>query len=208
MKSALRTVLLATLAASAADASASTVYTDRTAFLAAVSGVSTDTFEENVAGSFTYYPSQYDGAGFTITGGPSFTVDPAFNGSLYQWNSGDVFDAELHNLTVTAGAGIKGLGFDFGLPNDYHGTGIVTINGVDYAVGSQPNFNFFGIVDDAGVGAVSLDFHGGLGILDNLSIARETAGAVPEPASWAMMIGGLAVVGGAMRRRATKVSFA
>ena len=32
--------------------------------------------------------------------------------------------------------------------------------------------------------------------------------AVPEPASWAMMIGGLAVVGSAMRRRKTEVSFA
>lgn len=32
--------------------------------------------------------------------------------------------------------------------------------------------------------------------------------AVPEPASWAMMIGGLAVVGSAMRRRKSAVSFA
>ena len=34
------------------------------------------------------------------------------------------------------------------------------------------------------------------------------AGAVPEPASWAMLIAGFAVVGSAMRRRAAKVSFA
>ena len=33
-------------------------------------------------------------------------------------------------------------------------------------------------------------------------------GAVPEPATWAMMIGGFALVGSAMRRRATAVSFA
>ena len=32
--------------------------------------------------------------------------------------------------------------------------------------------------------------------------------AVPEPATWGMMIAGFAVVGSAMRRRATKVSFA
>jgi hypothetical protein len=36
-----------------------------------------------------------------------------------------------------------------------------------------------------------------------------TAAAVPEPASWAMMIGGLGIVGGAMRRRQTvRVRFA
>jgi hypothetical protein len=33
-------------------------------------------------------------------------------------------------------------------------------------------------------------------------------GAVPEPATWAMMIGGLALVGASMRRRRTAVSFA
>lgn len=34
------------------------------------------------------------------------------------------------------------------------------------------------------------------------------AGAVPEPATWALMLMGIAVVGGAMRRRKTTVSFA
>ncbi|MBN8830607.1 MAG: PEPxxWA-CTERM sorting domain-containing protein [Sphingomonadales bacterium] len=32
--------------------------------------------------------------------------------------------------------------------------------------------------------------------------------AVPEPATWAMMIGGLALVGAAMRARRASVSFA
>ena len=33
-------------------------------------------------------------------------------------------------------------------------------------------------------------------------------GAVPEPASWALMLGGFGLVGGAMRRRKTSVAFA
>lgn len=40
---------------------------------------------------------------------------------------------------------------------------------------------------------------------DNLNA---TSGAVPEPASWALMVGGFGLVGGAMRRRAAKVRFA
>jgi choice-of-anchor C domain-containing protein len=39
--------------------------------------------------------------------------------------------------------------------------------------------------------------------LDNVSVV-----AVPEPATWAMMIGGLGLVGVSMRRRKTAVSFA
>lgn len=38
--------------------------------------------------------------------------------------------------------------------------------------------------------------------------AAPVAGAVPEPATWAMMIAGFGLVGGAMRRRSTKIAFA
>ena len=43
----------------------------------------------------------------------------------------------------------------------------------------------------------------------NLAITGLTASpGVPEPAAWAMMIAGFGLVGGAMRRRATRMSFA
>jgi len=41
-----------------------------------------------------------------------------------------------------------------------------------------------------------------------LSIMANPLAAVPEPATWAMMIGGFGLAGMAMRRRQTKVSFA
>lgn len=41
--------------------------------------------------------------------------------------------------------------------------------------------------------------------VDNVSVI---GGAVPEPASWAMMLGGFGLVGGALRRRRASVSFA
>jgi hypothetical protein len=46
--------------------------------------------------------------------------------------------------------------------------------------------------------------------LDNFTVAASGAGApgVPEPATWAMMIGGFALAGAAMRRRATALRFA
>lgn len=46
-------------------------------------------------------------------------------------------------------------------------------------------------------------------LLDAISISPALGGpAVPEPATWAMMIGGFALAGAAMRRRKTIVSFA
>lgn len=46
--------------------------------------------------------------------------------------------------------------------------------------------------------------------LGELSFTPDAAAAVPEPATWAMMIGGFGLVGGAMRRRrhTTRVTFA
>ncbi|OJY69508.1 MAG: hypothetical protein BGP16_06965 [Sphingobium sp. 66-54] len=41
-----------------------------------------------------------------------------------------------------------------------------------------------------------------------IGIAAAPPPAVPEPATWAMMIGGLGLAGAALRRRATKVQFA
>jgi hypothetical protein len=38
--------------------------------------------------------------------------------------------------------------------------------------------------------------------------SQDATGAVPEPASWAMMVGGFGLVGGAMRRRSGKVAVA
>jgi hypothetical protein len=37
----------------------------------------------------------------------------------------------------------------------------------------------------------------------NFRVTTADAAAVPEPASWAMMISGFGLVGGAMRRRVT-----
>ena len=61
---------------------------------------------------------------------------------------------------------------------------------------------------------ISYAIFGGIGYLgtssvyyDNFSF-RQGSNAVPEPASWAMMIGGLAIAGAAMRRRGASIRFA
>jgi hypothetical protein len=77
--------------------------------------------------------------------------------------------------------------------------------GLDFTVGSDGilQLEFFESVID---GAQPDSFWNS----GSISFNYVTAGAIPEPATWAMMIGGFGMVGGAMRRRrvSTKVSFA
>ncbi len=40
------------------------------------------------------------------------------------------------------------------------------------------------------------------------TVTFDAAGAVPEPATWAMMIGGFGLIGASLRRRAARVAFA
>ena len=44
--------------------------------------------------------------------------------------------------------------------------------------------------------------------IDDVSYSVSNAPAVPEPTTWAMMIGGFGIVGGALRRRSTKLAIA
>jgi len=77
-------------------------------------------------------------------------------------------------------------------------------------------FNVAGLDFDANTDAtykVTLNVWGldGAGSHSSLAIYEKIgagSGAVPEPASWAMMLGGFGLVGGAMRRRKAKVAFA
>ena len=63
------------------------------------------------------------------------------------------------------------------------------------ATGAATNLTFASL-DNTAFGAV----------LDNVSISSVTS--VPEPATWAMMIGGFGIVGGALRRRQSKLALA
>lgn len=78
----------------------------------------------------------------------------------------------------------------------------------DPAWGVVPKFNDYA----RGEARSGNSVEGILGVLDGdlgfRSFVDVTAPAVPEPASWALMVGGFAAVGGAMRRRPARVTYA
>jgi hypothetical protein len=70
----------------------------------------------------------------------------------------------------------------------------LSVYGLELGIGSGWNNTFYGAADN-----VQVNFTGGRSVNSNFEVA--TAAAVPEPASWAMMITGFGLVGGMMRRR-------
>lgn len=89
-----------------------------------------------------------------------------------------------------AGAGIS---YDSSFTNFFFGT-------VQMYSGSEATPTFIN-------GVYSLELYGNPNVTGTLTITG-VGGAVPEAATWAMMIGGLGLVGASMRRRVSKVSFA
>ena len=81
----------------------------------------------------------------------------------------------------------------------------------DNALGNGENRFGFQAIAGQSIRSFSFSTTGG-GIDDvrqiRLGVAAGPVAPIPEPAMWAMMIGGFGMVGGAMRRRRTTVSFA
>lgn len=81
---------------------------------------------------------------------------------------------------------------------------------VDMSTSSALNFAHTGSTLTFGLQAFGSGWQGGTDEswgIDNLKIEAIPA-AVPEPASWVMMIGGFALAGASLRRRATKIAIA
>jgi hypothetical protein len=77
----------------------------------------------------------------------------------------------------------------------------VTTNGIANTIWVQQTLNFSVKKDTVLAFAATGTSDSFGGYIDSVNLA-----AVPEPATWAMMIGGFGLVGGAMRRRRTNVA--
>lgn len=119
----------------------------------------------------------------------------------------------INNFAFGTGAGSNRLGADSYFGFRVNGTGVV---GFSYDGGTSLGAFAKQQRNGDGVGSVfSFDpadrgDDTGTGLNDRTYSILANASAVPEPAAWALMIGGFGMVGGVMRRRktSTKVSFA
>jgi hypothetical protein len=146
--------------------------------------------------------------------------DPANNVFTRNIGAGSVITGVSYNVNVTAfdpsylselvlgftpsdtaGGVFLTPGFaDFGPGTaDYSGDADLVDLGLSFAVGADGllRLEFFEDFDDGSVAPDGVWNSGSI----TFTYTPSGVGAVPEPATWAMMIGGFGVVGGAMRRR-------
>lgn len=191
-----------------------TFHSTQAAFDAATTGAKvTDTFENAPAYGFADYSSGYTGNGFRVVDkiGQLYNADSLINSTIYDWGSGDVMLFGWNSTaTFTFASAVTAFSIDLMSIANSAVTMTVAGNSFSRAVATNvnPNRTFFGLTSDTGITGFTLTAAGGYGEFDNLTLtsARAVSAAVPEPATWAMMLIGFGGIGVAMRRRKDKVA--
>lgn len=213
-------LVLATTAFCAATADAA-IFTNRTAFQAALGASLTDTFDDYGSGfqvrsdAAMTAVKQQTSYSATFFSGANYIYSPN-NNANYAYCAGcnGSFKLGFGNTSYGTAAGVFGAGFDIDVST--------FLAFVTYGDGSTQNIalntGFFGITSPALIQSIAIGAAGGASSaignaqIDNLTIGSAATGAVPEPATWAMMLLGMGAVGFAMRRRkgnvTTTVAFA
>lgn len=209
------TAIIATIP-TAASAASFIKYGDRTSFESASGPTRLETFDSITSdidlstahdlGGFTlhnqrvgaYGSSKVDAAPFT-SGGASPT------GTTYVQSQAYNFSGNYSALVITFDEEIAAFGGNF---SSGSGNQLEMLVDGELLLGGVANAgDFFGFTSDKAFSRIELRARAGSGYtytLDNLTFSTA---AVPEPASWAMMICGFGLVGSTMRRRRTQVAF-
>lgn len=180
-----------------------------------------------LASATTYTPTNIDIDGYTFTADPSDTLliwgsdfasyNADSNGATLSTQSGN------QSVTVTRDGGgaftlasldltdvynsVFGYSGDVAITFNYQGGGSATqtvsldaLPGLQTFTFDQSNLTSFSL---AGVSTVN-----GLFQMDNVRVSAADAAAVPEAGTWVMMMMGFGLMGAALRRRRTSLTFA
>lgn len=223
MKVSLRVAALAVLLTSASVSAQTVTFTDRTVFNAAVTGGQTLDFSGLIpAGVATTLGSQAYASGLTVNGAtfsgvnsPLFVINPA---SSFQTNKGlgsGLFltaaggtgaSNPLSQILIALPSSVTAFGFDLGTFSPRGEALDITFGGTTFSTGTSAGLGvptFIGFTSNAPVTSILVSAQAGARgdvNLDTFTFGSAIA-AVPEPATWALMILGFGAIGGSMRRR-------
>ncbi len=186
----------------------------RNSFVAALATTGTDDLERFTAGTRSPLTLQFGGLGVTANVVGNGRISTGLTGTFPTSGTKDLLS--YGGFSVTFSAPVDGFGFYVsdvadlgkGLKVRYN-TGVTT----EYVISdanTRPDGSlfFFGVIADAPISSVTFSGSAGSdGVGYDDFIVGSLAGAVPEPATWAMMIGGVGMIGGALRRRRQAVNF-
>jgi hypothetical protein len=198
----LKPLCLAALLCAAAGAQAAiTVYTSESAFFAAVSAPGTDTFDDltvapygdtvyRTAGAYNY--QAYSATGIWGAGGPTdfwLSNNTRYNPIVFSQFSGGV-------------SAFGGNFFASDIAGQFVPDGTMVLTAVDggtltYDLTGATTGSFVGFVSTAPLSSVTLGTDGG----EYWPTANNVVLAVPEPATYGMMLVGMTLLGVAARRR-------
>lgn len=170
-------------------------------------------FEDLFAGPQAVGPIAYPSATFTSSSGQFYVDGASIGKDLCTYNGGTCdgdltvdFTAPVSSLSFQAAGDDAASTISYTLHFGGGGTsgGSFVLDGVfsslqTFSFGALGNIVKLDLSDNDGSGLVYDNF---------IFTVGRGGGAVPEPATWAMMIGGFALAGAAMRRRVAKVAFA
>lgn len=141
--------------------------------------------------SFSLYANGGQSGAFTIGRGIHETRGPEFSSYDANWKSFQVTPTgDADTYSITAVLGLIGVNPSLTLANSLY-------------VFAESN----GVANFMNTASLSLGLPNGVTYTSQSGVFLSQVSGVPEPASWAMMLGGFGMVGGAMRyrRRRTKV---
>ena len=192
------------------------LYTDRAAFEAATTGISTVTFEGIAGGGVAFEGSSFTlgGVNFSDFGAARmFVVDKDVYGPGLASDYLNENDPSTRSTLVTPGVGTTALGTDLGtLDGQFGASRNVTVAATDGSGTSifvittpfQPSLGFVGFTSDTAI--QSINFTGQYVVLDNVT-SGQALRSVPEPSTLVSVgIGGLMALGYGCRSRKAKLT--
>lgn len=183
------------LSAPMAHAASVQVFTDRTSFEAALSGVTVDNLD-NVPLQYHYGSFQRPGYQYTTTGAYGCTnSDPGCgDNSSLGFDNSYLLTYRESPVTFTFASAVNGFGFDFSSPRYYDPVN-ASIDGVE----SPTTSGFFGLVYSDARNSFTLSQNQIYMLIDNVTAGQSASADVPEPSMLGLM--GIGVLGAALARR-------